>query len=154
MEMPKPTDAHRKLERLAGRWSGEERMSPSPWDPKGGTAIGRVNNKVALDGLAVVQEYEQVSGGATTFRGHGVFRWDANEKCYVLHWFDSMGMAPNDFRGDFKGNVLTMTDKNPRGQNRATFDFTQDGKYGFKLEMSQDGKQWMTMMEGQYSKQG
>ena len=51
MEMPKPTDVHKKLERLAGKWKGEEKMYPSPWDPNGGIAVGRVNNRPALDGF-------------------------------------------------------------------------------------------------------
>jgi hypothetical protein len=54
MEMPKPSDGHRRLERLAGRWEGEEKMEPSPWDPQGGTALGCVT-------------------------GHGVYTYDPKE---------------------------------------------------------------------------
>ena len=150
MEMPKPTDAHKKLERLAGKWKGEEKMYPSPWDPKGGTAVARVNNRPALDGFTVVQDYEQERNGAVTFRGHGVFSYDAMQQCYVLHWWDTMGMPVNEFKGTLEGNILTMTDKKPQGLNRAVFDLRQEGKYNFKMEVSQDGKQWQTFMEGNY----
>src|SRR5689334_22163707 len=92
MEMPKPTDAHKKLNWLTGNWAGEEKMFPSPWDPKGGMAKARIHNRSAIDGFNVVQDYEQEHGGAVNFRGHGVFSYDANQKCYVLHWWDSMGM--------------------------------------------------------------
>ena len=27
MDMPKPTEAHKKLEKLVGNWSGEEKIS-------------------------------------------------------------------------------------------------------------------------------
>jgi|GEM_PF-3960233 len=77
MQMPKPTDAHRKLEKLAGSWHGEEQISPSPLDPVGGKAFGRLTNRLALDGFVVLQDYEQERDGVVNFRGHGVFGWDA-----------------------------------------------------------------------------
>ena len=151
MEMPKPNDAHQKLERLIGHWSGEEKLFPSPWDPKGGVARGQVVNRRALDGFVVVQDYEQERGSVPSFRGHGVFSWDANQKCYALHWFDSMGMSPNVFRGNFEGNVLTLISKDPQMQNRAVFDFSRERQYTFRMEVSQDGAKWQTFMEGHYA---
>ncbi|MBI4549087.1 MAG: DUF1579 family protein [Ignavibacteriae bacterium] len=149
--MPKPTDAHKKLEKLIGSWSGQEKLHPSPWDPKGGTARGRVTNRSALDGFVVVQDYEQERNGVINFCGHGVFGWNAAQQCYTLHWFDSMGMPPNEFRGSFKNDVLTMTSQDPQGHSRATFDFSKENQYSFRMEVSQDGKQWHTFMEGKYS---
>jgi hypothetical protein len=154
MDMPKPTDAHRKLERIVGHWIGEERMNPSPWDPAGGTAVGHVVNQVALDGFVVVQDYEQERNGSITFRGHGVFSWDATEQGYVLHWFDSMGMPPNVFRGSFEENVLTLSGKDQQGLSRVTFDFSRDGQYTFRMEVSPDGSEWFTFMEAEMTRQG
>ena len=153
MDMPKLTDAHKKLELLAGRWKGEEKLSPSPWDPKGGIATGRVNNRPALDGFAVVQDYEQERNGAVSFQGHGIFSYDAYQKNYVLHWLDSMGMPVNEFRGSFEGRVLTLTNKGQMGFNRAVFDLGENDKYKFKMEISQDGKNWYTFMEGSYTRE-
>ena len=45
MEMPTVTDSHKRLHRLAGSWLGQETMHPSPWDPKGGAATARVENR-------------------------------------------------------------------------------------------------------------
>lgn len=59
MDMPQPTDAHRKLARLAGEWTGEEKVFPSEWDPEGGVALGRTSARVALGEFAVVTDYEQ-----------------------------------------------------------------------------------------------
>jgi hypothetical protein len=150
MDMPKPTAAHRRLEKFVGSWNGDERMLPSPWDPAGGMAIGRVRNARALDGFAVVQDYEQERDGRVTFRGHGVFWWDSQSNACVLHWFDSMGQAPNEFRGTFEADVLTLVSRSPQGQSRSTWDFSQPGRYEHRLEMSPDGAQWTTLMEGSY----
>ena len=151
MEMPLPTDAHRKLQKLVGSWTGEERMRPSPWDPAGGIAIGRVRNVSALDGFAVVQDYEQERGGRVTFRGHGIFWWDASSSAYVLHWFDSMGQAPNEFRGTFDAGVLSLVSYGVQGNARAVWDFRQPGGYLYRLEMSPDGVVWQALMEASYT---
>ena len=153
MEMPKPTEAHKKLERIAGRWKGEEKLYPSPWDPKGGTATGTVINRLDLDGFAVLQDYKQEKSGAVSFKGHAVICWDFVQKSYVMYWFDSMGTPPNEFRGSFEDNVMSLTNKSPQGLSRALMDFSRDGKYSFKMDVSQDGKQWQTFMEGNYTKE-
>jgi hypothetical protein len=153
MDMPKPTEAHRELEKLAGSWIGDERISPSPWDPKGGTAIGRVQNRLALDGFVLIQDYSQERNGAVSFSGHGVFSWDGPGQCYVMHWWDSMGMPPGEFRGQFKDGVLTLTNDDNQMHSRATFDVSRPGKYLFRMEVSQDGSQWYPFMEGSYTRQ-
>ena len=153
MEMPKPTEAHRKLAALAGRWTGQETIPPCPWDPKGGTAVGHCDNRVAVDGFIVVHDYEQVRNGAVNFRGHGVFTHDSAANCYVLTWWDSMGVAANVFKGNFNGDTLQMTCVDHQGHSRTTWTFPAPNTYTFRMEMSQDGKQWMTMMEGNYTRE-
>ena len=153
MEMPKVTDAHRKLQKLVGSWTGDERISPSPWDPKGGAAIGKVLNRGAVGGLVVVQDYTQERNGAVSFSGHGVLSWDGIGECYVMHWWDSMGMPPGEFRGQFQGDVLTLCNEDSQMHSRATFDLSKPGRYAFKMEVSQDGNQWYPFMEGSYTRQ-
>ena len=152
MEMPRPSDAHRKLEKFVGNWVGEEKIAPCPWDPQGGTAIGRVNNWLAVDGFVVVQDYEQERNGMVSFSGHGVFSYDANQNCYLMHWWDSMGMPPNVFKGNFDGQTVTLTCDDGPMKSRATFTLG-DNDYSFRMEMSQDGTNWMTFMEGTYGRQ-
>jgi len=152
MEMPKPGEPHHHLQKLLGSWVGEERLAPSPWDPVGGTAVGRVENRSALEGFVVVQDYEQERNGSVGFRGHGVFSWDLARQCYALHWFDSMGMPPNEFTGQFEGDVLTLSNRGPQGHSRAVFDVRQPGRYVFRMDMSPDGSKWQTFMEGSYSR--
>jgi hypothetical protein len=152
MDMPKLSDGHKKLERLVGNWAGEEKLSPSPWDPKGGPAIGKVSNRSTLDGFIVTQEYEQIRNGVTSFKGFGIFSYDANRDCHVMHWIDSMGSPVSEFTGSVENNVWTLTNQGQMGHSRAIFDFSKDNQYHFKMDISQDGKSWYTFMEGSYTK--
>ena len=150
MSMPKPTEAHQKLAKLAGRWRGIEKLHPSPFDPAGGEAEGRVDNRLALDGWIVLQEYEQERGGAVNFKGHGVFSFDPGRNVHVMTWWDSFSGVANEYAGDWQGDVLTLNAKTPHGHSRAGFDLSKAGEYGFKMEVSPDGNQWFPFMEGQY----
>ena len=151
MEMPKPGPAHQQLAKLAGHWVGQEKMHPSPWDPNGGMATGQVKNTLALDGFCVFQDYEQVRDGKTSFRGLGIFSWNAMKQCNELAWADSMGGMVQIFAGKWDGDVLRMTSDGPMGTTRCSFDVAGGG-YKFKMDVSPDGKAWTTFMEGTYKK--
>lgn len=150
METPSPTTAHDRLRIFLGRWKGAETLSPAPWDPEGGTAVGTAENRLVLDGFAVVQEYEQSREGKPGFRGHGVLAFDSAAGDYVMHWFSSMGTPPMVYRGKFEGEVLRLGSAFAGGISRCSWDFGAAGRYRFSLEFSPDGKTWHPMMEGTY----
>jgi len=150
-EMPKPTEDHQKLKKLAGQWHGMEKMYPSDWDPKGGVATGRQSAKVSLDGFAVVCDYEQERDGQITYMGHAVWTYDPKESVYLLHWFDSMGSPPEVFKGSFQGEVLTVS-HGGQMHARMTYDFSHGTKLKSKMEMSPDGKNWNTFFDAEYEK--
>lgn len=149
MQMPSLVAAHKELERLVGSWRAEEQIHPSAFDPVGGKAIGRVRNVPALDGFAVVQDYEQERGGRVTFRGHGVFRYDTTHGRYEVHWFDSFGSGPSLMTGQFNGPVLTLAADTPF-KSRAIWDFSSPGRYGYRMELSPDGTTWAPFITGNY----
>lgn len=64
-----------------------------------------------------------------------------------------MGVAANVFKGDFEGNTLRMVCHDAQGHSRATWEALDAGRYRFRMEMSQDGQQWMTMMDGDYTRE-
>jgi Protein of unknown function (DUF1579) len=153
MDVPKPGDAHQKLAALIGEWAGEETLHPAPWDPAGGAASARVTNRWAVDGFAVLQEYEQSRNGQVTFRGHGVFWYDPRREEYVMHWWDSMAGTAGEYRGRFDGQRLTLGAPMPNGgQSRTTWLLTGPNAHDFLMEISPDGETWMPAMEGQYQR--
>ena len=151
MEMPKPDANHHKLLAMVGEWEGEEQMHPSPWDPEGGESTGRLVASMELDGFFLLSHYEQVRGGMVTFRGHGVYGFDAHSGKHTMHWFDTMGNDPGaPAMGLWKENSVAFTNKHQFGQGRYTYTFLEDGVYKFKMETSQDGENWTPMMDATY----
>ena len=154
MEMPKPGEAHARLQTLVGRWHGGETLHPAPWDPAGGTATAVIENRVVLGGFAVVQEYEQTRDGTPTFSGHGLFWWDGVAGQHVMTWFDSMMGVPAEYRGAFDGDVLRLVHAMPQGGfSRCSFDCTTCRAITPSvLEMSPDGATWAPALEGTYTR--
>jgi Protein of unknown function (DUF1579) len=148
MEMPKPGPEHEILAKLAGEWSGEETMLPSPWSPEKRTCHGHIRGRV-LDGFFVVSDYEQKSGDKVSFRGHGVYAWDPKAQEYLMYWFDSMGGPGGVAKGFYEGNQLTFRNTSPMGHHQYRYTF-EPKQTVFEMAMSQDGKSWQPMMVGRY----
>ena len=150
--LPQPGPAHERLLRFVGRWSGAETMAPSPWGP-GGTAIGRTHCRRGLDGLALIQEYEQEKDGQVVFRGHGVLLVEPDTQDVLWWWFDSFGFPPGDpARGRWEGDVLLFDKASPMGESRYRYDFAGD-RYRFTIENRFPGQtEFAEFMHGDYSR--
>ena len=153
MEMPQPGPEHARLARFAGKWSGEEKMHPSPWEPQGCTAAASMQSRVACDGFWVVGDYEQRRDGVVCFRGHSVLGYDQQAGEVTLHWFDSMGIGAEVFRGKFLGDALVVTCKNPMGFHRLTYDLRDANTLCARMETAQDAKTWSPMFDGVYQRE-
>jgi hypothetical protein len=153
MEMPKPGPEHEVLKQMVGSWDGPETLHPSPWDPQGGTAFGRLEARLELDELAVVSDYTQERNGRITFRGHGVYTWDAKRGRYVMTWFDSMAAGtPSIVHGTLQGNTLTFQNQSEHGHGRYVYDFDAPDSYRFRIESSRDGENWTTFMDARFTR--
>ena len=151
--MTKPGEAHARLQKLVGRWSGDETLFPAPWDPAGGPATAVVENRLVLNGLAVVQEYQQSRHGVNNFAGHAVFWWDPAARQHVMTWFDAMSGTATEYRGGFDGDVLRLAHAMPQGgHSRCSFNCGEPDQYAFRLEVSPDGTTWTPSMEGTYAR--
>ena len=152
MDMPQPGPGHSRMGKLAGPWEGEENMHPSQWDPKGGVAVGRTKSRLALNGFALISDYEQERDGVVTFTGHGVMSFDPKEDLYTLHWFDCMGSPPEVFVGRFDGDILSLAHGGPGMHVRMTYDLSNPENLRTRMEMSQDGAAWNTLFDGSYKR--
>jgi hypothetical protein len=153
IEIPQATEHHKKLHRLAGSWQGEEKLSASPWGP-GGIAQGGYTMRVDIDGLFVIQDYVQAIEGKITYRGHGVFGWNAQEKLYTWYWVDSMGQVPFPSLGLWEGDTLQFQHGGAGDRRgRYTYKFESDDSFSFQIDNSLDaGKTWLVSLQARYKK--
>jgi hypothetical protein len=150
-QMPRPGPAHERLMRFVGRWSGTEQLAPSPWG-SGGVATGRTVCRQSLDGMALVQEYEQEKDGAVVFHGHGVMLIEPGSDDVLWWWFDSMGVPPEPARGTWDGDVLSFEKTTPRGEARYRYEFSGN-HYRFMIENRLPGESaFSEFMHGDYSR--
>jgi hypothetical protein len=151
MEMPSPTEAHKRLHVFAGNWKGDETLEPSPWGA-GGPAIGKSTMRVECDGFFVSQDYVEEKDGKLSYRGHGVFGYDPVRQKYSWYWVDSMGMVPPaPSWGTWDGDRLVFSVESPQGIGRYVYDFEGNDRYRFKIENSfDDGKTWCLFMSADY----
>ncbi|HEY2513113.1 MAG TPA: DUF1579 family protein [Polyangiaceae bacterium] len=154
MEMPKVTKDHEKLYVFAGEWAGEEKMHPGPMGP-GGSGHGTMKARVDIDGFYVISDYVQDQGGRASYRGHGVYGYDAQAGEYTWYWVDSMGMPSVPSRGKWQGDTLTFEASHPGGKGRYVYRFEGKDKHHFRIENSFDaGKTWNVFMEATYTRKG
>jgi hypothetical protein len=153
MQMPKPGVEHEKLRTFVGSWTGKETMQPSPWDPKGGEATGKLEARLGLDGFFLLTEYTQERDGNVTYRGHGVYGWDAKQGTYTMYWFDAMGMDPGGpARGKWEGDTLMFEMSHAMGHSRYIYTLRGDGRYDFEIHNSKDGKDWQVWLESSWTR--
>lgn len=153
MHVPRPDPDHLAcLHRLAGDWAGAELAQPSPWGA-GGPVHGRSRFRVGLDGIALLQDYEQDKGGQVVFRGHGVFLIEPDSADVLWWWFDSLGFPPEPARGRWDGEVLRFEKRTPRGEARYRYELDGDS-YRFVIENRFPGQgDFAEFIRGDYARQ-
>ena len=153
MEVPSPGPELETLKRMVGAWEGQETLHPSPWDPKGGEAIGHIDARLALDGFAIVSDYAQEKEGRITFRGHGIYTWDARRKSFVMTWFDSMSAgSPGIAHGVMNGTTLTFQNQSEFGHGRYIYDFDTSNSVQVPHRVVHGREVWTMFMDARYVK--
>jgi hypothetical protein len=156
MQMPSVgPELQRLSELLSGTWRGEETLFPSEWDPVGGPAFGTWIVHPSLDGFAILVDYIEERDGKVVYRGHGVHGWDAAAGCFLVYWFDNIGVMPRQAtRARLDGNRYTYeSNDGPRGWTRMTYSW-DDGRFEFRIDKSADAKTWKPMHDGRYTRAG
>lgn len=142
-----------QLGRFVGTWTIAETTHPSPWDPKGFASVGRSEYRLGCGGSFLICDYEQLRGGEVTFRGHGVYGWDAAKNKLTMHWFDSTGIDPGaPALGEFDGDTLTFQRVTSAGHARYEYRFESPDRFAFRIEHSRDGGEWSMFLESVYTR--
>jgi hypothetical protein len=155
MEMPSVGAEQKRFNELfTGTWRGEEKLYPSDWDPKGGTAFATWVVHPSLDGFCLLVDYTEERDGKINYRGHGIHGWDAASNAFLTYWFDNIGVMPRQaVEGRLDGNRYSyQNDDGPMGISRMTYEW-KDGRFEFRIDRSKDhGKTWAPMHEGRYTR--
>ena len=154
MGPPTPAAELKKLEMFVGDWAAEGTQTPGP-----GAASSRwtmTTHAEWMEGNFFLVEHDEMDLGAMgKSKELAVMGYDLDNKVYTYRAFSSMGEAENA-TGTLDGNTLTwLSDEHMNGQvmkGRFTMKILSPTAYDMKFELSQDGKQWMTAMEGKATK--
>jgi hypothetical protein len=150
--MQRPGPEHERLARLAGQWSGEEKMMPSAALPQAQSLVAKVNARM-LDGLYLVVDYEQEHQGTVVYRGHGVLGYDVATGTYTQHWFDARGgNTGQPARGLWEGDTLRLTLEPTDRPGWRHLYVLGDSGYRMRIETSSDGHAWAPFLDGKYRK--
>jgi uncharacterized protein DUF1579 len=154
MGPPQPAPELKKLDFMAGNWTAEGTINPGPGMPGGKFSTN--SHAEWMDGNFFLVEHGDMDMGPM---GKGkeiaIMGYDPDRKVYTYNAFNSMGEAESS-TGTVDGDTWTWTsDEHMGGQTmkgRFTMKVLSPTSYTMKFELSQDGKNWMTGMEGKATK--
>jgi hypothetical protein len=150
---PKPGPELRKLDVFVGTWTLDGTMKPGAMGA-GGT-MTEINKCEWMEGgfyLVCHSEFKSTMGNGV---GLSVMGYSADAKAYTYHEFTSDGEIV-DSKGALDGDTWTWTnDEKMDGKTmkgRFTIHMTSAASYTFVFDMSQDGTNWSTVMDGKATK--
>ena len=153
MPMPKPAPEVSKLDYLAGDWISEGDMKPGPMGPGG--KITSTDQVKWMDGKFFIVMNSKFKGAMGDGTALAVMGFDPDKKVYTYNEYNSMGQV-NHSEGTITGDTWNWTsDENMGGQTfkgRYTMKVLSPTAYSFKYEVSQDGANWTTVMDGKSTK--
>jgi hypothetical protein len=143
-----------KLDYFAGTWTWDGNIKPSPMSPGGKMTMTEHNQW--MDGgffLTMQSEFKSPmgSGSGTAYMGY-----DANKKVYTYDEFNSTGEAQHS-TGTVDGDTWTWNGEQHLGGNTTRTRLIQKilspTTYAVTFEMSSDGSNWSTVMDGKATKE-
>lgn len=153
MEAPKPAPELQKLDYFAGTWTFDGDMKPGPMGP-GGKFSGTSHNEW-MDGKFFVQGHSDMTGAMGNGTSISIMGYDTEAKKYTYHEFNSMGEAESA-TGTVDGDTWTWSDENKMNGKTVwghyIMKIASPTSYSVKYEVSEDGKNFTTVMEGKGTK--
>jgi len=153
MPMPKPAPELAKLDYLAGNWISDGDLKPGPMGPGG--KVSSTDEAHWMEGKFFLVMQSKFGGAMGSGSSTSYFGYNPDKKVYTYNEFNSMGQAEYS-EGTINGDTWTWnSDENMGGQTfkgRFTMKALTPTSYTYKFEMSQDGTNWNTVMEGKATK--
>ncbi len=153
MPMPKPAPELAKVDYFAGNWISDGDMKPGPMGPGG--KITANDEAHWMEGKFFLVINSKFGGAMGSGSGMSFMGYDPEQKVYTYNEFNSMGQAEKS-TGTVNGDTWTFTsDENFGGQmmkGRFTMKILSPTAYTYKFDISPDGNQWTTVMDGKATK--
>ncbi len=153
MPMPTPAPELKKLDFLAGNWSTDGELKPGPMGP-GGKLTGTTHNEW-MEGNFFLASHGSFGGPMGKGTEVAYMGYDADQKMYTYNAFNSLG-EHDSAAGTVEGDTWTWhSDENMGGQKmrgRYTMKILSPTAYTYKFEISPDGSNWSTVMDGKATK--
>lgn len=151
---PTPAPELKKLDFMTGNWTAEGTVNPGPGMPGGKFSI--TTHAEWLDGnYFLVEHSDGDMGSMGKIKELAVMGYDPDHKVYTYTAFNNMGQAETA-TGTVDGDTWTwLSDEHFGGmtmKGRYTMKVLSPTSYTMKFELSQDGTNWMTGMEGKATK--
>jgi hypothetical protein len=150
---PKPGPEQKNLGYFAGNWKVTGDVKPGPMGP-GGKFTGTEHAEWMPGGFFLVS-HTQGSSPMGKETGLSIYGYDSEKKVYTYDEFNSAGENVHA-TGSFDGKVWSWTSEMTMGgkpiKGRFVLTETSPTAYTFKFDMSQDGTNWMPIMDGSGTK--
>lgn len=153
MEVPKPGPEHKKLDVLAGSWTLDGDMKPSPMGPGG--KMTETEKCDWMDGGFFLVCHTDFKSSMGDGAGLSILGYSADDKAYTYREYNSWGESMES-KGSVDNDTWTWTNDEKMGgtimKGRFTMKLLSPTSYTFIFEMSQDGTKWTTVMDGKATK--
>jgi hypothetical protein len=153
MPAPKPGPELKKLDYFVGTWTMDGDLKPGPMGP-GGKMTGTEHIEW-MDGGFFLTSHSNFKSAMGNGTGLAVMGYNADDKVYTYDEYNSVGDAEHS-KGTVDGDTWTWSsDEKMGGQTmkaRFTMKILSPTSYSFKYEMSPDGTNWSTVMDGKSTK--
>ncbi len=152
-QMPTPAPELKKLDYFVGTWTDDGEMKPGPMGPGGKMTVSEKNEWMPggfFLTLHSIFNSDMANGSGIAFMGY-----DPDNKQYTYDEFNSMGERTH-FTGTVNGDTWTWVGDQKMGdqkmKGRYTTKILSPTSYSSKFEMSPDGTNWTTIMDGKSTK--
>jgi len=150
MEAPQPTKEHDALSMYIGTWHGSGEMKAGPFGPGGPMNWTEKCSWFEGSKFHVICKSEGNSPTGPS-KGLGIMGYHPDKGVYTHYGVDSSGWAGFS-EGKLEDTTWTFQSEDTMGgmtyQSRLSMTMKSPKEMTFVWQMSEDGKNWMTMMDG------